>query len=294
MTSVTTGTGNTGMVKPKKVRFYRHSVAVRVTHWLNVLCLSFLLMSGLQIFNAHPSLYWGQYGADALPDRSFISIGAVEDGDTINGITRIGSLSLNTTGILGASTEDGELSPRAFPSWITIPSYQDLATGRRWHFFFAWFFVINGLIYLLYGLIAGHVRRDLVPSREQLAPRHLAHEIAEHARLRFPKGEAARHYNSLQKLAYVGVIFVVLPLIVLTGLTMSPGFNAIFPWLLDVFGGRQSARTIHFICASLLVAFAVVHIVMVLVSGVWNNLRSMITGYYTLRVEPGKDQSNGL
>ncbi|UXN64829.1 cytochrome b/b6 domain-containing protein [Phyllobacterium sp. A18/5-2] len=289
MTSVTTGTSDTEMSKPKKVLFYRHSVAVRITHWLNVLCLSFLLMSGLQIFNAHPHLYWGQYGADALPDPSFISIGAFRDGDTIKGVTRIGALAINTTGVLGASKEDGELSPRAFPSWITIPSYQDLATGRRWHFFFAWFFVINGLVYLLYGSIAGHFRRDLVPTRDQLTPTHLAHEISEHARLRFPKGEEARHYNSLQKLAYVGVIFILLPLMVLTGLTMSPGFNSIFPWLLDVFGGRQSARTIHFIAASLLVAFVIVHIAMVLVSGVWNNLRSMITGYYVLKIGQEKE-----
>ncbi|SDO80238.1 Thiosulfate reductase cytochrome b subunit [Phyllobacterium sp. YR620] len=277
--------------KSRKVLFYRHSVLVRITHWLNVLCLSFLLMSGLQIFNAHPALYWGQYGADARPDPSFISIGAVEDGDTIKGVTRIGSISLPTTGVLGASMVDGELAPRAFPSWITIPSYQDLATGRRWHFFFAWFFVINGFVYLLYGLLAGHFRRDLAPTRTELTPGHLAQEVAEHARLRFPKGEAARHYNALQKLAYVGVIFVLLPLMVLTGLTMSPGFNAIFPWLLDLFGGRQSARTIHFITASLLVAFVIVHIVMALVSGVWNNLRSMITGYYVLRVEPKKEKS---
>ena len=204
-------------------------------------------------------------------------------------MTRIGSLAMNTTGVLGASKEDGELSPRAFPSWITIPSYQDLATGRRWHFFFAWFFVINGLVYLLYGSIAGHFRRDLVPTRDQLTPTHLAHEISEHARLRFPKGEEARHYNSLQKLAYVGVIFILLPLMVLTGLTMSPGFNSIFPWLLDVFGGRQSARTIHFIAASLLVVFVIVHIAMVLVSGVWNNLRSMITGYYVLKIGQEKE-----
>ncbi len=286
-----TSTIESGTAQPKKVLFYRHSVLVRITHWLNVLCLTFLLMSGLQIFNAHPELYWGQYGADARPDPSFISLGAVEDGDTIKGVTRIGSLSLNTTGVLGASKVDGELAPRGFPAWITIPSYQDLATGRRWHFFFAWFFVINGLVYLLYGLIAGHFHRDLVPTRDQLTPKHLAHEVAEHARLRFPKGEDARHYNSLQKLAYVGVIFILLPLMVLTGLTMSPGFNAIFPWLLDLFGGRQSARTIHFITASLIVAFVVVHIVMVLLSGVWTNLRSMITGYYALKVGPRKEIS---
>lgn len=285
MTSVTSGTALNE--KPKKVLFYRHSLAVRITHWLNVLCLSFLLMSGLQIFNAHPHLYWGQYGADALPDASFISIEAYPDGDSMKGVTTVGPFQFTTTGVLGASKMDGELTPRAFPSWLTIPSYQDLATGRRWHFFFAWFFVINGFVYMLYGMVSRHFRRDLLPSRAELTPKHLAHEIADHARLRFPKGEEARRYNSLQKLAYMGVGFVLLPLMILTGLTMSPGFNAIFPWLLDVFGGRQSARTIHFITASLVVAFVVVHVIMVLVSGVWNNLRSMVTGYYAIKIDSG-------
>src|SRR3954465_6016849 len=96
---------------------YRHSIAVRLTHWINVLCLSFLLLSGLQIFNAHPELYWGHYGANQ--DRSFIAIGAVEDGDTIKGVTRIGNLEIPTTGVLGASRVDGEMTERAFPDWIT-------------------------------------------------------------------------------------------------------------------------------------------------------------------------------
>ncbi len=287
MTSVTSGTALNK--KPGKVLVYRHSLAVRITHWLNVLCLSVLLMSGLQIFNAHPHLYWGQYGADALPDPAFVSIEAYADGDSMKGVTTIGSFQFTTTGVLGASKVDGELTPRAFPQWLTIPSYQDLGTGRRWHFFFAWFFVINGFVYMLYGLVSRHFRRDLLPTKVELTPSHLAHEIADHARLRFPKGEKARRYNSLQKLAYIGVGFIFLPLMVLTGLTMSPGFNAIFPWLLDVFGGRQSARTIHFFIASLVVAFVIVHVAMVLLSGVWNNMRSMITGYYALKPDADKE-----
>ncbi len=111
------------------------------------------------------------------------------------------------------------------------------------------------------------------------------HEILDHARLRFPKGEAARRYNALQKGAYLGVIFVLLPLMILTGLTMSPAVDAWQPWLVHLFGGRQSARTIHFICASMVVAFVAVHVVMVLVSGVVNNIRSMITGKYAIEVE---------
>ncbi|MGV1873168.1 cytochrome b/b6 domain-containing protein [Agrobacterium rosae] len=262
----------------------RHSLTVRLSHWLNVLCMTVLLFSGLQIFNAHPNLYWGQYGADN--DPSFISMEAVQDGDAVKGVTRIGSLSFNTTGVLGVSNVDGEPTARGFPAWATLPSYQDLATGRRWHFFFAWLFVINGLIYMAYGFIARHFRRDLLPRRDELTPGHLGHEIADHARLRFPKGEQARHYNALQKLTYLLVIFLLLPMMISTGLTMSPGFDAFAPWLLELFGGRQSARTLHFITANALVAFVVVHVVMVLVSGVFNNMRSMITGRYAIHVEP--------
>jgi thiosulfate reductase cytochrome b subunit len=265
-----------------KVMVTRHSPTVRVTHWLNVLCLSFLLLSGLQIFNAHPALYWGHAGADN--DLPVVVIGAVEDGDDLKGVTRIGPLTLATTGVLGASDFDGERVERAFPSWLTIPSYTDLSAGRRWHFFFAWLLVFNGSVYLGHGFLRGHFARDLKPTLDQLAPAHLAREIIDHVRLRFPKGDAARGYNVLQKLAYLGVIVVLLPMMVATGLTMSPGFDAAVPSLVDVFGGRQSARTVHFLTASFLVAFVAVHVVMVLASGVWNNMRSMVTGRYAIEI----------
>ena len=263
----------------------RHSLLVRLTHWINVFCFSLLLMTGAQIFNAHPRLYWGEYGADN--DHAWLSMDSLQNGASVRGVLHLGSLTLETTGLLGASKEDGALAARGFPTWLTIPSYQDLAAGRRWHFFFAWLFAINGAVYLIAGLVSRHFRRDLLPTRPELAPAHLAQEVADHARLHFPKGEAARRYNALQKLSYMGVAFVLLPLMVLTGLTMSPGMDSAFHVLLDIFGGRPSARSLHFICASLLVAFVVVHVVMVLVSGVWNNLRSMVTGKYAIDVDGG-------
>jgi thiosulfate reductase cytochrome b subunit len=165
---------------------------------------------------------------------------------------------------------------------VTIPSSYDLAAARQWHFAFAWVLVLPGLLFWLWGLVTRHVQRDLAPTRQELRPRHIWRDIKNHARLRFPKGEAARRYNILQKLSYVGVIFGLLPAMVLTGLTMSPGMNAAWPWLLDLFGGRQSARSIHFICAGLLVAFILVHLTMVVLAGPVNELRSMITGWYRL------------
>ncbi|PRA48184.1 hypothetical protein CQ062_22485 [Ochrobactrum sp. MYb68] len=265
---------------PQTTFIRRHSLATRLTHWLNALCLSFLLLSGLQIFNAHPELYWGHYGADG--DPAVLTIGSDHRGGEARGFVRIAGVEVGTTGVLGISKVDGEPTARAFPAWATIPSFQDLAAGRRWHFFFAWLFAINGILYLGFSILSGHFRRDLAPTVHQLAPRHLWHEILDHARLRFPEGENAKHYNALQKLSYLAVIVVLLPLMVLTGLTMSPGIDAALPALVDVFGGRQSARTIHFITASLLVLFVIVHIAMVVLSGFWNNIRSMITGRYAI------------
>jgi thiosulfate reductase cytochrome b subunit len=269
---------------PPKEVIYRHRLITRITHWINVLAFSMLLMSGLQIFNAHPRLYWGQFGADA--DTPFIELGAMQGADgAIKGVTRVGPLTLTTTGVLGASKTAGQMGPRGFPAWITLPSYQDLATGRRWHFFAAWLFVINGDLYLAFALFSGHVAKDLALRRDELKPGHIWQDVVDHAKLKHPTGEAAKRYNTLQKFAYLSVIFILLPLMILTGLTMSPGVNAALPFLLDVFGGRQSARTIHFICANLMVLFLVVHVVEVFLAGVWNEVRSMITGWYEVKQE---------
>jgi thiosulfate reductase cytochrome b subunit len=164
-----------------------------------------------------------------------------------------------------------------------VPSYQSLAEGRRWHFFFAWLFAINGLIYLVYGFVARHFQRDLAPTRFDL--RNFGRSILDHLKLRHARGEEAKRYNVLQKLTYLIVVFVLLPLMLLTGLTMSPGVDSAAPFLLEIFGGRQSARTIHFIVASLIVLFVLVHVIEVLLSGVFNELRSMITGWFAVRPE---------
>ena len=258
---------------------YRHSILVRLTHWINVICLAFLLMSGLQIFNAHPALYLGKQSDFQHP---ILSMGADQEGDrNVNvGVTTILGHSFNTTGVLGLSQVHGEDAERGFPAWITLPSDQDLATGRRWHFFFAWLFVFNGLVYLVGGFLARHFWRDLVPSRAGIA--HIGRSLLDHLRLRFPRGEEARRYNVLQQLTYLVTIFILLPLMVVAGWTLSPGLDSFFHPLLELFGGRQSARTVHFIIATLIVLFTFVHVVMVLLSGVFNNLRSMITGRYDI------------
>jgi thiosulfate reductase cytochrome b subunit len=264
---------------------YRHSATVRVTHWINALVLLVLLMSGLQIFNAHPALYLGQKSDFSDP---ILAMGTSRDGPELKGVTSVFGHSFNTTGLLGLGGDaESGYQTRGFPWWATLPGHRDLSMGRRWHFFFAWLFLFNGLAYLLWSLGSGHLRRDLTPSGQEL--KHIGASIREHARLRFPKGEEAKRYNVLQKLAYLSVALILLPLMLLTGLAMSPGMDAAFPFLIDIFGGRQSARTIHFIAATGIVLFFIIHIVMVLLSGVWNNLRSMITGRYA--IEPAEEKS---
>ena len=224
----------------------RHRFSTRLWHWLNAFCLYVLFTSGLGIFNAHPRLYWGQYGANF--DHAWL-----------------------------------ELS--RFGAWWTLPGTYDLALSRRWHLAFALIFAFALLAYMIWSLVNRHIVRDLAFRRGDLRPAHVWRDIRDHARLRFPTGAAALRYNVLQKGSYIGVIFVALPLLIFTGLTMSPGMNAAMPWLVDLFGGRQSARSIHFIMAWAMVAFFVVHILMVLLAGPVNELRSMITGWYRLPKE---------
>lgn len=259
----------------------RHKFATRAWHWVNVIAVFTLLMTGLGIFNAHPRLYWGEYGANQ--DPAFLEIGATAQ----TGYLRIGDTTFDTTGFLGRwEDSNGTTRTYAFPGWMTLPASYHLAMSRNWHLAFAWVLAIAGSLYLLWTLFSGHLRRDLAPDKGELRPSHLWHDIKEHARLRFPTGIAALRYNILQKLAYLGVLLVLLPGVVLTGLTMSPGMNAAWPWLLDLFGGRQSARSLHFICALLIAGFILVHLLMVILAGPWNEVRSMVTGRFRLPGTP--------
>ena len=263
---------------------YRHRLPVRIMHWINVASFFVMLMSGLAIFNAHPHLYWGKESHFKTPLLSITSRPGPQREP--RGITQVAGHTFDTDGLLGASRVEGDAapSPRAFPSWATIPGRQSLAMARNWHLFFAWIFVLNGLAYVAFAILSGHLRRDLVPSAAEL--RHIGRSIKDHLCLKHPSGEAARRYNVLQNLAYLIVIFALLPLIVVAGMAMSPRLDALFSggWV-DLLGGRQSARTLHFIAAFSLVGFVIVHVFEVIVTGLWNNLRSMVTGHYTLPAE---------
>jgi thiosulfate reductase cytochrome b subunit len=262
---------------------YRQSIWTRATHWTWAVCLFFMLLSGLQIFNAHPALYLGQESGFGY-DNAVLRIEAIDTPAGPRGRTTILGRPIDTTGILGVSGTAEERQVRPFPKLLTIPSYQDLATGRVIQFFFAWLVVATLLVWLCAGIVNGHIRRDLIPTGRDLG--NLPRDAADHARFRFHHGQS---YNVLQKLAYGTVPSLLLPLMVLSGLTMSPGMDAAWPWLVELFGGRQTARTVHFVAMTLLVLFFVVHIGMVLAAGPLNELRSMVTGWYRTDPEPGEN-----
>jgi thiosulfate reductase cytochrome b subunit len=262
--------------RTRTVLVRRHSLWVRATHWIWVASLAILLMSGLQIFNAYPALNFGQ----ATTFNKGVLVIGLDDTQT-KGITTVLGHDFDTTGVLGLSNGPDGPAARAFPSWATLPAAQDLATGRRWHFLFAWILVINGFVYLAYGLIGGHIGRDLIPRPSEF--KAIPRDILDHLRLRFHHGGAGARYNVLQKISYALILFVILPVLVLAGIEMSPALDSALPWLRVVFGGRQSARAIHFMMASLLVLFVIVHVAMVLVSGVFNNMRGMITGRHAVK-----------
>ncbi|WP_294318588.1 cytochrome b/b6 domain-containing protein [uncultured Sphingomonas sp.] len=217
----------------------RHALATRLWHWVNAVAVIILIGSGLMILNAHPRLYWGRYGANF--DHAWITFDR-------------------------------------FPGWVTIPQTYNLALARNWHLSFALVLGFGLLAYMIASLLNRHFRRDLTIRRGELAPRHLLADIRAHLAFRFHDPEAPGDYNVLQKLSYVLVIFGLLPLVIATGITMSPGLNAAFPWLLELLGGRQSARSIHFLAASGITLFVIVHLVLVILAGAVNEVRSMITG----------------
>jgi Ni/Fe-hydrogenase b-type cytochrome subunit len=218
---------------------YRHRLPTRIWHWINAVAVIVMTMSGLMISNAHPRLYWGQYGANF--DAAWLEL------------------------------------PK-FPGWMTIPSTYNLAMARQWHLAFAWVLAFGLLAFMLWSMFNGHLRRDVALSKAEVAPSHLWADIKQHARFDFSTADA--RYNPLQKISYSLVLFVLLPLLILTGLCLSPGMGAVAPWLVDLCGGRQSARSLHFLSMAALSGFTIVHLALVVLAGPINEVRSMITGWF--------------
>jgi thiosulfate reductase cytochrome b subunit len=155
--------------------------------------------------------------------------------------------------------------------------------GRALHFQSAWLSILAGLPYVVSGLLTQHFRNEMAPARSDLSWRSLRSSLREH--LRFKRKTADESYNVLQRISYLCVVFVLFPLTILTGFAMSPSITSVFPWMVTMFGGMQSARTIHFFLANLLVLFLIVHVAMVIVAGFGGRMKAMIVGSATKRKE---------
>ena len=223
----------------------RHSVLVRVTHWITTLCFLALLVSGGEIVISHPRFYWGETGNVLTPTLFKLPIPA--------------SRNLVPTGY-------GYVLPDQ-NGW-----------SRYLHFQAAWVVVFTGLLYAIFGFVSGHLWKNLLPRREDLSWRAFSTSIARHLRFERPSEAEAWSYNVLQRLSYLFVIFVLFPLVIWTGLAMSPAFVSAFPAAVNVLGGQQSARTLHFFVSLSLLLFLLVHVVMVWFAGFWSRMRAMITG----------------
>jgi thiosulfate reductase cytochrome b subunit len=223
----------------------RHSLLVRVTHWIVTFCFFALLVSGAEIVVSHPRFYWGETGNVLTTPLFKLPIPS--------------SRNLVPTGY-------GYVLPDQ-NGW-----------SRALHFQSAWIVVLTGLLYVISGLFTGYFRRDLIPSKADLSWRGFADVIAHHLRFERPGEAEAASYNVLQRLTYLIVIFILFPLVIWTGLAMSPAFDAAIPATVSLLGGRQSARTIHFFASVALFVFLLLHVVLVSLAGFWSRVRTMITG----------------
>jgi len=223
----------------------RHPAFVRATHWIAAFCFFALLLSGVEILISHPRFYWGETGNVLTPPLFTLPIPA---------------------------------SRASVPTGYNFVLKDQNGWSRSLHFQSAWLLVFTGLFYGIAGLVTNHFRRNLLPAAGARSRRELIRSIGDHLRFARPAPSEAWSYNILQRLAYTAVVFGLVPLMIWTGLAMSPGFVAGFPFVVTVLGGQQSARTIHFIATVLLVGFLVVHVVMVWRAGFVSRMRAMITG----------------
>jgi thiosulfate reductase cytochrome b subunit len=230
----------------------RHAAVVRLTHWLITIAFLALLVTGIEILISHPRFYWGETGNVNTPTLFKIHIPS---------------------------------SRGTVPTGYNYVLPDQNGWSRYLHFEAAWLAVLTGLLYAAYGFFQGHFRRNLLPAAADLSPRQLAADIGRHLRFERPGEEEAWSYNSLQRLTYLLVIFVLFPLIIWTGLAMSPAAVSVFPPAFAVLGGRQSARTIHFFVSIALVLFLSVHVVMIFLAGFRKRVGAMITGRAAARGE---------
>lgn len=238
-----------------------HRRWVRISHWIVTASFITLAFTGVMILMVHPRLYWGEVGNDLTPALIELPISRnYKHGGWEN----------------SAAFFAGQNSPVSANRTYDI--FNQNGWGRSLHFLAGWFLVLTGVAYFLAGVFTGHFRRHLVPRLGELTPTQFWRDVKEHTRLRIRAATGGPQYGLLQKLTYFAVVFLALPLVVLTGLSMSPAITAAYPFLLGLFGGYQSARTIHFFAFVALLLFLLIHVVMVIASGFRRQMRAMTLG----------------
>ena len=238
-----------------------HARWVRISHAIASVSLLTLAFTGFVILMAHPRLYWGEVGNDLTPALLELPISRNH---------QHGGWEKHTPFV------DGSTTP--FSASRTFDIFNQNGWGRSLHFLAAWLLVVPGAVYLLTGLTGGHFRSHLLLTRAELTLERFRQDVVSHLRLRIPPSTGGPHYGTLQKTAYVGVVFLLIPLMVVTGLAMSPAITASYPFLSGLFGGYQSARTVHFFAFVALAFFVVVHLVMVVKSGFTRQIRAITFG----------------
>ena len=238
-----------------------HTRWVKISHWIVTVSFLTLAFTGIVILMSHPRLYWGEVGNDLTPALIELPISRNH---------RHGGWEKSIPFFQDAA------SPVSASRTYDI--FNKNGWGRSLHFLAAWFLVLTGVIYLLAGVFTGHFRRHIVPRSAELTPHLFWRDLIDHARLRIRAATGGPHYGVLQKCAYFAVVFLALPLAVVTGLAMSPAITAAYPFLSGMFGGFQSARTIHFVAFVVLMLFLLVHVVMIIKSGFKRQMRAMTFG----------------
>ena len=223
----------------------RHSLLVRITHWITTLCFLALLVTGAELVISHPRFYWGETGNNLTPTLFKLPIPA---------------------------------SRRLVPTGYAYTLPDQNGWSRYLHFQAAWLLLFTGLLYLIFGFVTAHFRQHLVPDKADLSWPSFSKQLGSHLRFQRPSAQEAWSYNALQRFAYLFVIFVLFPLVIWTGLAMSPAFVSAFPATVNLLGGQQSARTLHFFVTIALVLFLLVHVFMIFLAGFWSRMRAMITG----------------
>jgi thiosulfate reductase cytochrome b subunit len=238
-----------------------HSRWVRISHWVIAAAFGVLGTTGVVILMAHPRLYWGEAGNDLTPALLELPISRNHQH---GGWAKVTPFFATANSPVTASR--------------TFDIFNQNGWGRSLHFLGAWVLVLAGITYLIRGVSSGHLRSSLWPRQQDVSGARLWRDVVDHTLLQIPAAGGGARYGPLQKLSYSAVVFVLLPAMGVTGLTMSPAVTAGFPFLLDLVGGYQSARTIHFITFAALVLFLLVHVAMVVASGLRRQLRGMILG----------------